>query len=163
MKVKDFVTKFNNVKDKSDIDSFLNKHIIKNYVSYAEKLTHCKNIINICCYSSINEKKFFKMNSPMKEMLLQMTFLKCYTDIEIDPANIEEYDMLMESKLIGLLIGHIDKSEISLFSSILDMMINDEIMNTRDLVSFLENKIDTINMTLNSLLDVVDSEEIKKL
>ena len=138
MTIAEFVKQFNKEQNK---ENFVKKHITNNYVKYAEKIARCRNIIQICCYSSIGEKTFFKINSPVKAMLLQMTLIQCYTDIEIDASDLDGYDMLMQSKVFGTIIKSIDESEIILFNSILDMMIDDEIMNTRDIVSFLETTI----------------------
>ena len=159
MTVKEFVTNYNKTKN-------IEKHIIKTYVPYAEKITLCTKILEITCYEKISEdEKIFKMNTPSRKMMFMLVLVDTYTDIDINFQNVlEDFDILSEKELLGAIIKAIPENEVTLFSSLLDMCLDDLITNTRDLIPWMENKIKASSIVINTVLEsLINSEQIKPI
>jgi len=159
MTVKDFLTNYNKTKN-------IEKHIIKTYVPYAEKITLCTKILETTCYEKISEdEKIFKMNTPSRQMMLMLVLVNTYTDIDINFQNVlEDFDILSEKELLGAIIKAIPEKEVALFSSLLNMCLDDLITNTRDLIPWMENKIKASSIVINTILEsLMNSEQIKPI
>ena len=155
MTVKNFLSSYKKTNN-------IEKHIIKKYVPYAEKIITCDKIIKHTCYESISDKQVFKINTPLRQCLFLLSIIDIYTDIDIDWDDpLKDFDLLSEDGILGLIIKSIPESEFTLFSSILDMCIDDLITNTRDLVSFVESKLTAIEMVSNSIIEMLGQEDTK--
>ena len=159
MTVKEFVTNYNKTKN-------IEKHITKTYLSYAEKIALCNMILKNTCYEKVSEgRKIFKINTPSRQMLFLLSIIDQYTDIDINWKNpLSDFDELSETKLLGEIIKAVPESEITQFSSLLDMCLDDLMTNTRDLMSWIESKGESLGMALDAILEVVmNSEELKPI
>ena len=145
MTVKEFVNEYNQASDK---EKCINKHIIKDkYVSYAEKITRCKNIIDTTMYVTVEDKRFFKQNSVSQYMLFSLTLIDLYTDIEIDiNDSLNIFDLFEKHCLIGKITSSIPINEKNNFEFILNMMIDDLMINTRNMVGFIEDKLNELSL-----------------
>ena len=120
MDIKEFVNKFNEYKDKENL---VKKHIVNNYIPYARKIAVCTNIVKSSCYVNVDQISVFKMNTPIKSMLLSLTFIQEYTDLELSKNPMEDFDLLSESMALGVIIKCIPESEVLQLTSMLDVMI----------------------------------------
>lgn len=159
MTVKEFINK---CKMSKNLDKYLEDRISVKYLPYATKMALAERILNSTCYTN-TEPNLFKVNSPFRKMLFILSMIDEYTDIDIDWGNImDEFDMLSENNVIAI-IEKIPESEFTQCSSILEMMLDDLIMNERDLVSYIDTKFEAIKLGFDSLLETIGSEEIQKL
>ena len=153
---KQFITKFNAAEDKA---VFCRMHIVNNYVDYQTKLTEVRKIAELGNYSSItvNEEEeartIFKRNTPIMYYLLKMRLLIDYTDIDIkDGEELEIFNALEEIGAVDALLSSIPEDEVTKWTKMLQMVNDDIYMNERDLVSYLETKVDALGMVMNTML-----------
>lgn len=159
MTVKEFLDDYNNNHE-------LDKHIVKKYIPYAEKISWCDLIIKSSCYEKVSEdKQIFKINSPTRQMLLSMTLIRAYTDIEVDNSDIlSDYDNLTESGLLMLIIDSLPEDEVNRWYNLIDMCLDDLMTNTRDLVSYIDTKVQSYEMIFGKLYEtMINSEEGKSI
>ena len=82
--------------------------------------------------------------------------------IDINWENsLSDFDVLSEKELLGAIIKAIPESEITLFSSILEMCLDDLMTNTRALVSYIDGKLTAVEVLANSALEMLQSNEGK--
>ena len=175
MTVEQFILIYKTKKE-DEKEKFINEHIVKQYVPFNEKLTYCSKIIEHSMYeknTDNGEKLIFKQNSPVKFLFSNLSLIKLYTDLDInfDENPLSIFDALNENGLIIDIINAIPKTEYAEFQMLLDMIQDDRIMNERDLVSFIETKLNTLSLSLNSLSEILlnsinnneleDTKEIK--
>ena len=160
MTVKEFLDDYKKTKS-------IDKHIVKKYLPYAEKISFCTNIVESTCYEILSDgKKIFKVNSPFRNALFLLNLVEHYTDISIDwkQGALSEFDALSESETLALIIKTIPESEVKQCSSILEMCLDDLMTNTRDLVSYVESKSQAVGLMLNTVYDMlINSDEGKTI
>ena len=157
MTVKEFLINYEKTHD-------IEKHVIKKYIPYAKKVSMCDRIVRSTSYETIADKQVFKINTPARQELFLLNMVDLYTDIDINwENNLSDFDVLSEKELLGAIIKAIPESEITLFSSILEMCLDDLMTNTRDLVSYIDSKLTAIDMVSNSILEMIQSEEGKAI
>lgn len=145
-----FVSGYKTIKDK---DGFIKKHMTKQYLPYANKLSIAKSIAKTCTHVKVDDKEIYKKDTPAQYFTTVMSLITQYTDIEID-ANIVDkaYDALVECGAMQALLASIPESEVTEFRTLVDMCVADIFENERELASFLETKLDAINMATNQML-----------
>lgn len=159
MNVTELIDKYNESK-KKDYD--FAQHIMIHYLPYSEKLSVVKGIIDATCYVDVENKKYYKRDTPNMIFIFTMKLIEKYTDIEITPESVvSDYDALMESGVMRLLMEQIPKEEVSILQGMMDMMRDDLEVNTRSLVSFLETKTDALQMAFDSLNKVLERPDIQ--
>lgn len=164
MKVDKFIKDYDMaVKSKKDINAFLNKRKTTDYISYAEKMSEAKKIIDFTSY--ITEKdgnKRFSQNSPMRYFLFVLLLLRSYTDIEIDnEKSVQEFDLINKRRLIPKFVELIGEEEYTEYQTVLNMVLDDEMENFRSLAGYIDNKVDLFN-TLLSAIEQNQPEEVIK-
>lgn len=160
MTVKEFVNK---CKINKDIEKYIEDRIKIKYLPYSTKIAIGERILNATCYTN-TEPNLFKINTPMRKMLFMLSMINEYTDIDIDWNNsLSEFDALSENAYIGIILSKIEETELNLCSSILEMMLDDLLSNERDLVSYIDTKVESMKLGFDSLLETINSEEIQKL
>lgn len=156
MKIEEFILIYK-TKSNEEKEKFIAEHITTKYISFSEKLMYCNKIAENTLFvtDEEGENKRFKQNSPSKFLFTNLILIKLYSDLEInfekDP--IKCFDLLNENGLIIGFIQEIPETEYAEFQTLLNMVIDDIIVNERDLVSYIENKIDVLHLSLNTLLD----------
>lgn len=159
---KQFVTKYNDTEDKIE---FCKSHIINNYIDYQTKLSEVNRIADLGNHSSIlflddnaNEKQGYLRNTPVMYFLLKMKLLECYTDINIkEGEDLQVYNALEEIGAIDALISSIPESEVAKWNSMLQMVNDDIYINERDLVSYLDTKVDALSVVLDTMLSGLET------
>lgn len=131
--------------------------ITTKYIPIALKMLECDLIIKSAYYTTMKigdiEKKIFRQNTVAKRVLMNMMLIDKYTNIEFDKARVfDEYDKLMERELMLPIIEKIPESEILEFHDIMESMIHDIFVNERDFVSYIDNKLEALNLSLDDMI-----------
>lgn len=157
MNTEQFVKEYNEATDK---EKFVKKHILKDkYIPYAEKVAICSNITQLTLYTEVDGKKIFKKNSANDYLFFTLELIDKYTDIEISKKNaLNEFDLLDSNNCIDILISFIPEHEKQTMQVIKKMTVDDEMINNRDLTSYLDNKSSAIEMMLDTSLEEIISK-----
>lgn len=161
--INDFIRCYNE-KSQDRKQEYIEKHIVVKYIPYTEKIALCESIIKNTCTVTIDDKTMFSSNSPAREMFFKLALIKKYTDIEIDFSKcVEQYDLLEEKEITFEIISLLPEVEIERLNNMLSSMLEDYMMNNRDLVSYIETKIDSLEILFNEMGELmtqnVNSEE----
>lgn len=167
MTVYEFIAELNKTSDDAK-EAFIKKHIVTDYIPYEKKIAVCEKIIENTSYENRNidgEKvKAFKLNSCARYMYYVLWMIKLYTDIEIEFADgkgLEVFNLLNKGGLIDIVIGMISEKETSEFKQILDMVFDDMLVNERDIVSYIDDKIlglrSLVNLFMGQLENVISN------
>ena len=125
MTVQEFIDLYNSYED--NIED-LELEIVE-YVPFLQKVNLCKAIIEDTTY---DEKKNFKMNSALRNLLYKLVLVDTYTDVDIDFGDpYEEYDALESEYALTTLLSYIDEEEIRRFDEIMQCELNDLYQNER--------------------------------
>lgn len=148
MNIKDFVDKFTESPDK---EKYIKEHIVLEYLGYLNKVDLCDRVIKASCYKEVMGKQVFYMNTPAQYMLFVMAIIYKYTDIEQGESIVADFDFLDQHGLVDSLIANIQEGEYKTLQALLEMMIGDIMENERSLVSYFDNKMDAMGMTMDAL------------
>lgn len=166
MNIKDFIEVYKNA---ANVNDYCKKRVITDkYITYQEKLAFCQNIVDKTCYiARENGDKIFSQNTPARYMIFQMTMINLYTDIEVDFEHLlDDFNTLDQYGAVDILVSSLaefNPHEYSMFNTLLKMIVDDAYANTRDLVSWLETKVETIEMAFKSLSEVLKDVDLSKL
>ena len=147
MKVKDFINDYIEIINKSynnnddrdnNIQTFIKKHIITDYVDFNRKHQLCEHIIKTTMYDEEGE---FHQNSIGRYLSFIPVILKEYTDLElIEETYTEDFSLLDRYDLINLIIKYLPGKEYKDFNMIFDMLI-DDIYANRNIISYIDKKL----------------------
>lgn len=159
----DELIKKNSSAIKSKKEYSFDKHLKRKYLPYLEKTSLVKAIIKMTSYKKVGDEEVYARNTSLMLFVFSLKLIETYTDITIDANNLNtEYDKLMESGVMNCLMKQIPEEEISILRGMLDMERDDLEVNTRSLVSFLENKAEAMKMALDGIASVLEKPEIKE-
>ena len=145
-----FIPQFKTSKDQ---EALCKKHIVKQYLPYATKLTLAKSIAKACTHIEVDGKEIYKKDTPSQYFTTIMQMVQQYTDITFDGNIVDKaYDALMEVGALPMLLSSISETEITEFRTLVDMCVSDIYDNERDLTSFLETKLEAISMSTDQML-----------
>ena len=145
-----FVSGYKTAKDK---ETYVKKHIIKQYLPYRIKLSIAHQIAENSTHIEINGKKVYKKDTPSQYFTTIMQLIAQYTDIEFDVKILDQtYDALMECGALQIILSVIPDSEVSEFRTLVEMYMSDIYENERDLTSFIERKLEAINLSTDQML-----------
>ncbi len=151
MTAEQFINNYNTAADKN---KFLSDCITTKYVKYTEKVADCRKIVNIT-FEIMGDKKFC-VDSPAQFVIFVMNLIYRYTDIDRSEMVVADFESLDEINLVNEILEKIPERELSSYNTILNMCKDDYISNNRDLVSFLETKIDSMSASINAILEAAD-------
>lgn len=151
MTAEQFINNYNTAVDKN---KFLSDCITTKYVKYTEKVADCRKIVNIT-FEIMGDKKFC-VDSPAQFVIFVMNLIYRYTDIDRSEMVVTDFESLDEINLVNEILEKIPERELSSYNTILNMCKDDYISNNRDLVSFLETKIDSMSASINAILEAAD-------
>ena len=153
-----FLTQFKAAKDK---ESVMKKHIKTEYISFATKMAECKEIVKRSNTKVVDGEEIFAVDSISRYFGFVMRLFALYTDITWDDTIIvEAFDALNKNGAVDMLSSCIPEREYTEFSTILQMAQDDYMMNNRDIVPFLETKINALSETIGVILDSFSSAAI---
>lgn len=149
MKINEFIKGFENAKDK---ENYVRGHVVHSYVDYETKIAICKSIVKSSMYKEVNGKKMFVIDSPMRYMFFVLAIISSYTDIELldDGMNRMKVFNSLEKHDVISVIANVMRREYTSFSSILNVMVEDEIKNN-DLRSLLDTKIEALSLVASQI------------
>lgn len=148
MNVKEFITDYKKANDK---ERFFDKHVTRTYVGYEEKINSCERIIKHSCF---NDKGEFEINTPTRCLLLAITLVQAYLDVEVDMNNVlSEFDLLEEYNIVAQLVEIIP--DVQMYRSVLKSMMDDVIRKETSIIRYFDAKIETLNVALNTIWDTV--------
>ena len=162
MIVKEFVEEYNKVKNNDRTkESFLKKHIVKEYIGILEKMSCCKALVDSTYHIYSGDIKVFKADSINLYILYNLKLIELYTDIEIsisDDSNLLEiYDLLNECGAMMNIISFIPVTEISEFKQFIEMAVADIYDNEYSVVASINGIKQGISVMATSLLSSIDS------
>lgn len=149
-----FIEGFDNLTNKDAQAKYIQKHVNNYYVPYVDKINTATRVVNA---SSYNEG-VFHINTPARYMLTMIAVFEFYTDVELNTDAIQlQFDMIEKRGINDMLISIVG-DDYDRFMTVIKMVFDDLIINTRDLTSFLETKVDAFNTTLNQLLETFEDQ-----
>lgn len=166
MLISEFVVKYQGSKQKN---SLIEKQIKTKYISFETKIALSSKIINMSMYKEIMGKKVFAPDTPNRYQLFVQAVIQSYTTLEWDVIEGNEqifdiskgFNLLEENGLVEVLFAAIG-DDIQKFTTILNMKVDDEIDLNRSIVPFLETKLESINMVVDTISQVMDKPEVKE-
>ena len=147
--------------EKSKKEAYVKKHIVKDYLTYQEKIAEAKKIVEFSCYEEIQGKKVYKRNSPLAYMLYVLSIVEDYPEITWDKEK-ENLDVFNEFERLGVfdaIISQIPKKEHESFSTVLKMTSDDEYENFRSLAGFFDTKFDAISIMLEEATKLIERNQ----
>lgn len=149
MKIEQFIEEFNKSQNK---ETCIKKHVVNDYMSYAQKVSVCNKIVELSSHKYVEDKKVFSLDSTMRYMLFVYAVIDRYTDIELGQgeSRVNGFDLL-EKHNVMYFISKCLGDEFKRLETILKMRVDDAYSNERDLASFLETKIDALNIVLEQM------------
>lgn len=140
MKVKEFIRKFDEEKNKEE---FIKKHVIRTYVPFSAKVSLCKNNVALTMYNN----GLYELNTPIQYMLWVRTVIESYTDIEFSSDSEVDFDLIERYGIVELMMPLIN-TDYEKFLKILKMVANDTIDKETNLVSYFDRKIEVLEKAL---------------
>ena len=171
MLISEFAEKYNTSKQK---DAFVKKHIKTTYIPYYQKIDAVRQIVKATMYKNINGKDTFVINSPLRYFLFVRTVIELYTDLEWDKFEKEkeidgfivqydiskDFDILEQNGLIESIMNAIG-DDFTKFTTVLNMVVDDEVDLNRSIIPFFETKFEAVSMLLNTFEQALQTPEIK--
>lgn len=157
MKIDQFIEDFDKSQDK---EACIKPHIIIDYLPFTQKISVCNKIAEYTTHKTVQEKKVFSIDSAMRYMLFVFAIIECYTDLELgkDDERMKSFDLL-EKNNVMFFIRKCLGNEYERLDTVLRMQVEDIYNNERDLPSFLETKIDAINLVLERLGEMYEQKD----
>ena len=159
MTVQDFIDGY---KASLDKNVYLQKHITTEYVPYFQKVSECNKIVELTMYKTVNDKKIFWVDSPTKGNLFICRIIANYTDIEMGEDVATSFDTLNKNGLISEILQAIPSKEYKEFSTVLQMVTDDLMENTRSFAGYLSSKLDALELLLKTVMDDPEFQETIK-
>lgn len=150
-----FVKEYNEAKDKA---AYVKKHIMREYLGYADKTALAKNIARVSTHiiNDDGSAGAYKRDTMSQYFHTQMNILTNYTDIIVEAQlTVQAYDELSKCGAMDKIIEAIPKDEILQIKSMVQMAADDVYVNERDIASFFETKIDALSMVLDTALSAL--------
>lgn len=159
MKCVDFINEYNAANDKKKC---VTRHITRKYLPYETKIALSEKIIETSMFKMVNDKKIFYPNTPVRYLFFVMAIIQNYTDIEFNDGNndtmasqnLETYNMLQENDAIDNIMSVIG-TEGKQFNIVLSMILNDTMDRERNLIPYLDTKIEAWRLGMNVLGDAI--------
>ena len=148
MDIGKFIDSFVEAKDPAAKDRLIKKHIVNNYLEYSKKIEESKKIIKFSLYDSDGN---FRRDSTIHYMLFVLAVIRSYTDLEFDNSNaMLQFDLIEKHGVMEYLANNI-KEDYARFSTVLQMVYDDEVANTRSLPSYLDQKAEAIISVIEAI------------
>lgn len=156
MTIKTFIDEYKNASNK---DAFIQKHIVNQYVAFARKSAMCEQLAKKTTHSYVTvngeDREIYKEDSVNRYILLMMLMIQEYTDIDAGAMTYEEFSLLDEYAIPDKVHQNIPERERSQWETLLRMYIDDIRCNERDLIGWLDDRMDTARLAITSLLNAV--------
>ena len=152
MTVDEFVKGYDKFTSPDAKTKYIKKHIVADYVPYIKKINEAQRIIKASMY--MDDK--FHVNTPARYMLTMIAVAQMYLDLKFDTMNMMlQFDMLEKRGINDMFPGLIGV-DYDRFTTLISMMYDDEIMNTRDLTAFLETKAEAVGIVAEQMMGMIE-------
>lgn len=151
--------------------NYVEKHITKRYLPFETKVAVAKSIINNSMYATVGDKRIFRPDSPCKHMCTTMAIVQNYTDIELNNPNNNEvtvgeqnlisFNLLEESGATKTILETIGM-DVMKFQNIITLVLQDTMDMERNLVPFLDTKIEAWQMAMETLGTTLQEVQAKQ-
>lgn len=164
MLISEFVKKY---KEETEKEKLLASIVTRKYISYNTKVDESRKIIKITSYKDINGKETFILNSPMRYIFFVVSIIEQYTNLEFDKiAGSEINDVsrdidLFEEYNITKKLFHYIGEDIDAFTTILNLVLSDEMENYRSIVPVLESKMEALNLVMDNFIKAFEDPRVK--
>lgn len=148
----------------SHADAVLEKHIVRKYVPFEEKLAQAQRIVDASCYKEIEGKRLLWMNTPMRVYLQTIALISMYTDILDGNAekNLVAYNALNENGLIDKIFEKIPDDGKIEFDLMVSSMVDDACDNETNTVNIIERKMVALEKFFDTAVNNIPIEDIIK-
>ena len=162
MLISEFITGFKVSKQQN---AYVKKHIKTNYIPYETKIALSKKIVDLSMYKEVNGKKVFVQNTPNRYMLFIQAVIDNYTDLEWNGEDgskdiLGGFNQLEKNGIIEILFSSIG-DDIQKFTTVLNMIVDDETDLNRSVVSYMDTKIEALSIMLDTISQAFNTPEIK--
>lgn len=127
MDIKEFINEY---KEANNKEAFIKKHIVVDYVPYAEKVTICSRVILESHYRDGD----IILNSPKEYYRLMLYIIKRYVDFDFD-IDVASFDELQKHGLITDIINLLPGTEFTVYSELINMCRDDFNENYRSTIA----------------------------
>lgn len=153
------VDSFKDAKNETDyVDQYISKHIKTEYVSYFLKMAEVHKVIEFSMYKEVNGRKVFWKDSPSLFQLFICRLLNHYTDIDLGEDSANGFDNLNREGLIDIIVSYIPEKEYKEWSTLVNMISEDELENTRSFAGYIDTKLEALSLMISAL---AEDEQIK--
>lgn len=156
MTIKNFIEEYKNASNK---DAFIQKHIVNQYVTFSRKNVLCSQLAHKTTHTYVTvdgeDKEVYKEDSVNRYILLMMLLIQTYTDIDADSMTYEDFALLDEYAIPDKVHQNIPERERSQWETLLRMHLEDIRCNERDLISWLDQRVDVARLSIKSLFDTL--------
>lgn len=178
MTVREFVEKYKNRNKELEPWDFVNKHIVKTYLPYIQKVALAKTLNNATMYNWVestdengNPTKVktdqVKISSHIRNLLFKRMIIENYTDLRVEESSFyNEYDLLQECGAMNQFLD-IVKNDLKEFKSICDMIKDDTLKNEYEInaqiikiANMIGDKISPVFEALASKIQSAEAAEI---
>ena len=139
MDIGKFLTTYTKATSAQAKEEMIKKHVVATYIPFETKMAESQHIIDTTCYRTVNDKKQFWIDSPMRYMLFMKLVVMLYTDLEFDDINTSIQLNLLEQYGIFDHMAQYIGPDYEKFQMILNMTLDDRITNERSLVARLDS------------------------
>lgn len=163
MYAKEFFEEYNQSNNKAKCAE---KHIVRTYIPYAEKLTLVNKVLRASMYQEVNGAETFVRDTAVCYYLFVMAMIEAYTDIRFNDGgtnnehqNIESFDLFEESGATEIFVQAIGEDTNKL-NTVMKMKTDDMMDAERSLVPFLDTKIQAWQTGMNFLGEALEKVQL---
>lgn len=156
MKVKEFVNGFTKATDK---EKYVKKHIVRTYVNYEDKVAHAKKIVDDTLHIDglRDGEKIFSYQTPNRYLLFIITLFRNYTDVEFEDNVLDDFNLIEENNLSAYVAKQIG-DDYQRFQTVIDMVYDDMVRNERDIVAYIDRKLETFSQLIENAFETISKE-----
>ena len=157
MDIGKFITNYTKSNSQQIRDEMIKKHVVATYVPYETKIGESLHIIDTSCYKTVNDKKIFWIDSPMRYILFMKAVVMLYTDLEFDTTNaMIQFNLLEQYNIFEKIIECIG-TDYEKFQAVLNMTLDDRMTNERSLAARFDSIGESIAMATEQVLTALDT------
>lgn len=163
--VKSFVEKYEKIATQNLKDKYINDNLkTVAYVGFLMKDSVAKNIVDTTTYKKDengNKTDIIEVKSSARYLFFTLNVIELYTNLIVDFTKaIDEYDLLVKSGLLPIIMSKLPEQEVAEFKTILDMSFDDVMQNEFSTQAFVTKQVtrisDLVNVLAPALSPIID-------
>ena len=175
VKLNTFIASFKLKRSDEEKLEMLQERVKNEYIPYEKKADVAKAIVDVCYWKTEkdsfgNEHKILHIDSVGKYMLICMSLIDLFTDIERSKGEnkmLEEFNAINSNHIFDMLLQVIDPRELKEFNMVLDLTCKDLMTNEYENHVFIKSQIERfgslIGTSLAPILDQIDLSKINEV